>query len=708
MRLETLEKHDFEELRCKAWSGGQHALLEEIRQDRFIVEGMLGDASTERVRSEGATKQSADTAAKLDQDLELHTKQCATTIKDLNGQLVMAKSDLEVMFKILDISQCKATLLQIQASVHANLLQCRDSETGRTYTKLAVDSDRVRRELDRIRHPQSMVLLNDAIGQPINASDAPDSHMQNEKCVLDGTASCPVLREKFLDMQAGLENSVIGMRRMLQDSETGCEITTSNLKAQKAHHVAIGSREGTMFLQASQDVSEYGNQKNEKDRLEQDAMAELNHETEKCRVLLDELKDEHCALDKIRGELLHMYSLPNDVQDCAVSEWEESECSASCGGGARILTRRITVPPGGGSRCPALSAKQPCNQQRCPKDCQLGDWTQWNPCSAFCDGGVRGKLRPIKFPGTKGGTPCGESSVTEACNMQACDADCELHGWTEWTPTCTKWCGGGKQSRFRNILAPAMGKGTCSDSDSAKRLREKPCNTQPCTYNTSRVLTCDAKFDIVLLLDGSGSLGQANYDLVKSAASELTAAMGPGVKVGALVFSGPSYSREEHPKTWLNWDMCMGNKPWDASALSKNPSEICGMKWASHLSFDTAAVKASIQSAAYPGLHTFTHLGLLLAGEELKSGRQDAQSIIITITDGEPSFAAAATAAAGKLKQWVRLMWVPVGLQGGTQKFQSLASEPSADNVVSVENIKEIASTGTINKIIEGFCLKPS
>ena len=53
---------------------------------------------------------------------------------------------------------------------------------------------------------------------------------------------------------------------------------------------------------------------------------------------------------------------------CVVSEWTQvSSCSATCGGGSQIQTRRILRPAPEGGSCPALSRTVPCNTQPCPR-----------------------------------------------------------------------------------------------------------------------------------------------------------------------------------------------------------------------------------------------------------------------------------------------------------------------------------------------------
>merc|ERR1719272_2826316 len=104
------------------------------------------------------------------------------------------------------------------------------------------------------------------------------------------------------------------------------------------------------------------------------------------------------------------------------------------------------------------------------------------------------------------GAPCGETSHTIACNTQACEKDCELTGWTKWSG-CTKDCDGGTMKRQRFVKHVAEGDGKCASSWDTKRLQYKNCAMKRCTGN----LECNRTLDIVLLIDGSGSLGKRGW-----------------------------------------------------------------------------------------------------------------------------------------------------------------------------------------------------
>jgi len=194
----------------------------------------------------------------------------------------------------------------------------------------------------------------------------------------------------------------------------------------------------------------------------------------------------YCAFSKLRGELFmlsktwHTKSVQDSV-DCEVSEWySENGCSKQCGGGEMIEKRYVMTESQGkfGVECPVLERKAECNVQPCAIDCKQQDWTNWSPCSKACSGGHKARFRETHQYSLYGGYQCGESIELQACNMQPCPVDCVLGEWSQWSE-CNKACGGGEQTRKRQIVTPDEGGGKpCS------HLHEtRSCNTQSCAID---------------------------------------------------------------------------------------------------------------------------------------------------------------------------------------------------------------------------------
>lgn len=163
-----------------------------------------------------------------------------------------------------------------------------------------------------------------------------------------------------------------------------------------------------------------------------------------------------------------------DENKCQVSEWSPwTECSAACGSGKHSRTRTIIDKKDG--NCPALFEEEPCNSQPCTTECVMGDWTPWSDCSTKCGGGTQTRKKPILSDKSTGGLKCPEVNEVRPCNPEACDVDCEVTDWSEWSG-CSTACGPGKHTRSRSIKVQPIGKGKPCPAlvDSAD------CDNQPC------------------------------------------------------------------------------------------------------------------------------------------------------------------------------------------------------------------------------------
>ena len=102
---------------------------------------------------------------------------------------------------------------------------------------------------------------------------------------------------------------------------------------------------------------------------------------------------------------------------CGVSAWAPwGACSVSCGGGSHKRTRVVTTKAEhGGYVCPFLEESAPCNEDACPEDCAVGEWTSWLACSATCGGGYKPRSRPIVATAAHGGAICPQTEQMATC-----------------------------------------------------------------------------------------------------------------------------------------------------------------------------------------------------------------------------------------------------------------------------------------------------
>lgn len=82
----------------------------------------------------------------------------------------------------------------------------------------------------------------------------------------------------------------------------------------------------------------------------------------------------------------------------------------------------IVNPIGDGATCPPTTATEACNTAACPVDCQIGEWSEFSPCTATCGGGQKYRSRTVQPP-TMGGALCPEgsySSESAVCSTESC------------------------------------------------------------------------------------------------------------------------------------------------------------------------------------------------------------------------------------------------------------------------------------------------
>jgi len=403
-------------------------------------------------------------------------------------------------------------------------------------------------------------------------------------------------------------------------------------------------------------------------------------------------------LKKIRGELYKMKGSGHSAffQDCEVAKWSPEECTKKCARGEQKLTRSVLTHPNGGAKCLPLAAMRSCNNHPCPVDCKLATWSEWSKCSADCGGGIEQRLREVKRAMKYGGNPCGPTSETRACNNQACEKDCELSGWTKWS-ACSKDCDGGTRKRQKFVSKVPEGSGKCADAWSVKRLQYKECNMKRCKLPEGQlVLTCNRTLDVVLLIDGSGSLGKKGWKAeIKAAQMFVDAFSGSGghAEMSVILYSGP--------RTWGGVRKCVGR-----NKKNVDQEKTCGIKTVTHFTSDLKKVKALVTGLKWPRGSTLTSLALMSAKAELSLGRKGAHSNVIVFTDGRPLSYRNTFMASRLIRRKARLLWVPVTRYAPLKSIKRWATRKWEENVVQVKSFDALEKPDTINKIVANICPK--
>jgi len=495
-------------------------------------------------------------------------------------------------------------------------------------------------------------------------------------------------------MQAGVIDEVDGRRAELASTEEDCKAAKSNLQDQIKSTSLRLQEQQEMLADSTTITIDAAEQSRVKGMQFDHLEAEHKKMISFCQDSVTQAASELCKVKSIRQELFKMEQKRPFIQDCEVSAWTPTECSKKCGKGTQNLIRQVIVPDDKGASCPPLAMQQGCNMQECPIDCKMGEWSGWTSCSAKCGGGIKQRIRQVKRKAEHAGKLCGQESESVGCATAACDKECDLAAWSPWS-SCSKACGGGFQERLRKVEVPSGGLGSCPATDSADRLQYMRCNPDKCKPKNGALLTCAAKVDVILLLDGSGSVGTTGWETVKKAGADLVKALDPKLaQVAVLMYSGP--------KDMTAYKKCTGEKAVGVPAVDL--AKDCGMIWVSHLTPGSDALATGIGSLIWQKGSTMTSQALASAEAEMVYGRADAEQVVIAIADRLPMMPRRTGEAAASIRKRGKLIWATATSQADLPKFASWASRPAADNVVYMDALAELDKPETLNKIIAAAC----
>jgi len=410
-----------------------------------------------------------------------------------------------------------------------------------------------------------------------------------------------------------------------------------------------------------------------------------------------------CALIVVRNAVLETSAdCPGqEIVDCDVDNWVGQQCTVDCDdscpavpdatevytcGGWQHINRKVVVQPPDecGLRCPDLGRTKKCNQKKCPVDCEMSEWSGWSKCTADCEGGVRSRTRSLMVKPKNGGISCNTAEETEACNTMSCDRDCTLGRWTDWTP-CSVACGGGMQSRAKHVMIPIRGFGKCPKESSRKRFRERECNTQDCVGDE----ICVANQDLVIAIDGSGSVREDGFNILKNYALDLISKyqseyFGAGaMKVGLIEFGN---------------GIIMDDGVTVSPAMNVHA-----------LTADLGSIKSSIEGMVQK--KGFTNMAQAFALAETmytSAGRKNAQSALLVITDGKPSFQFQTNELVEQLddKGVQRFFVVVTEEEKSVDLMKSWASVPWETNLLHVPGLGPLEADNNLwaQKALTLFC----
>jgi len=648
-------------------------------------------------------------------ELEEAMAECKKRKGFLERDLKVVMEDIEVMEAVLALTECGPSgFLQTD---QVQLLKCRD-ECG---AFVAVNHSALEAKLAKLQSPVARksvqnslreMLVQSNVAKPTEFKNAPlpqqaipkdpcndisyDTGKGKGGCSLRTNPNCLNLQNKFLTIMSDTVDKRDELLDELEELRIGCAKTKHTLEAEiEAFEIKLGSENSKLAEETAGENSaaEEAKMKSEQHEEMEKAMFETR---ESCSSKLRQFESEICALKKIRGEL---FKLKGDTHpffmDCEVGEWEPEECSATCGGGTQILRRQvITAPSGGGMVCPPLSMKQSCNEDPCPVDCVVEEWSGWSGCSADCGGGVMEKTRMIKVHPKYDGEPCGETTETTACNMQACDQECVLHDWTEWSK-CSKACDNGVKRRLKFVETPAVGMGKCPSSRSRARFEFAKCTNGPCEVEKVKPLVCKSKVDVSLVLDASGTVGLEGWDKTKKFANLFATSFegdGTDAQLSFIAFSGPT--------DVADLDACTGK------GVEVDMDAVCKVKMVAPFGTALDSARSSLEGVSFMAGTRLLSGAMEMARNEFMLARRGVTKVALFVTGSRPTKLAATWMAARQLNRVAdKVMFAAVNSNDeALREYKSWGSRPANENILNLGTFDNLNTVDTVNNLVTSIC----
>jgi len=691
-------------------------LIEQINDlERIESEALEGISSKEQ--------EIIDAEALLDEQTKLYNIEYAENKADLT----IKQNDLDVFAFILKFTKCKdATSL---SQTHAKVCEMKsgrktilyaDSGTASQYKKIIDQNPRAKKSIDQIlRSVEAEKLKGSLLQQPVlSNSTTPNIPASKESVVgedgkpclgaagagKDGASmgnedecmkscgpeppDCALLHDKLSLMWGEYKDKVDELTMEMMKNEVLFTEMKENLNAQIRMLVAAKARFQMLLAEARANMAADRTELKEKYRQKAKLDRQYFHFMGLCKKRIQWIMyQDMCAIKVVRNAVLVNSTVcPSDaISDCDLGAWTKHSCTVrcddtcnpnqpfKCGGWAKMTREVVAAPDKCGLKCPLLERQIRCGQYKCPIDCSESRWSGWSKCTAECEGGLQSHTRAIITKPKNGGRQCNTVEESRPCNSMSCDRDCKLQRWTQYTP-CSVACGGGFQLAKRHVLIPTRGEGKCPKAGSRYRLKRRQCNTHNCNGDE----ICIANQDLVIAVDGSGSVRENGFNILKRYTKTLigrykTRYFGEdAMRIGIVLFGN---------------GVLMPN-PMGGSKEIVSPAIL-----AQKITNDKAKILKAVDGL--PFKKGFTNMAQAFSLAEdmfIKGARKSAQQSVMLVTDGKPSFAFMTNEMVEQLDdKSIMRYFVVVNNQGpnsdAMKQMQRWASQPWETNLIHVQGL---------------------
>jgi len=684
MIVQAQKELDSKTLSCKEFKHKNRKNFSQVQSDLSRLGSQIADL--ERLKAEaGKVIESADTEIRYISETREEAQMDYDNVrKQDDEELVWRKNDLRVAEFILRLTACKK-----KSFLSLPVVQKCNTKKGKAKVRFMDRRLRMAAETMRKASQKKLSLVLMKSHEPkggateaaaLGSSKPASERKQASKCSL-GKPNCSRLHDGMSLMWGEMRDAVDELEAEMRKKANAHGKKNENWNAQISMYTndkqTHNSQLAEVIANLVADSEEQVKKEQEGRRLENEfraGWAKCVHEMNE--ILFTKI----CGTKKVRGEL-HKKSeevTPDQIVDCEIGDWVAQMCSVPCDdelkGGFQAMEREVIQNSNeNGVPCDKISLREQikCSQFPCPVDCKLDRWSGYSSCSKDCGGGIKTRSRGIVDVPKNGGASCDTQQEVVACNVGSCDRDCDL---TEWTSRpCTVACGGGEIVRRRHVKREARANGKCEKKSSKYRFVEEVCNTQDC-YGDEE---CVAKQDVVIALDGSGSVTEQGFEVLKNFTSTIIRR-----------FRGERDNHGEVQEASRVGIVSFGN-----GELGSDGS-ISAAKIVSSLSNDVATVATVAEGLAWE--RGFTNMAQALSAGStlfLNGGRSQAQSVFIVISDGKPSFKFQTQNAVDKLRHaGVKVIMIVVKEFPGKdlELMRHWASLPKSTNLIHVPGIKRL------------------
>jgi len=296
-------------------------------------------------------------------ELKQHNLKCKHELHRLNARLKIVQGDIAIMTIILEMTDCEKKFVQMEG---LSMQYCTDQCTHKSF--ISFNHDGLKRKLnllkstvshDLVAHnfadlfdgiaslegvetsqspivnktkfnnppvPRTKVPMNPCTDPNKGAPSAADKRAA--KCSIKKSPQCYKLQERFLNIQAGIQDEEANLLDTISMLEHFCEETKKTIETQIQNDETRLAEAQTKLAQATEKEADAGEEARQTDAEHKQLNENLKKQMKTCTANYIQFETEICALKKIRAELYKIKGSGNAFfQDCEVGKWKPEECT---------------------------------------------------------------------------------------------------------------------------------------------------------------------------------------------------------------------------------------------------------------------------------------------------------------------------------------------------------------------------------------------